>query len=160
MCGQGDAQRLPPGLHKEGNVFVQQSHHADFVKEFKCTISNTGRILGAELQNCQHKPTGFVMQCSRLAPLSVKSLLSVIDLHDVCHTLWSDKESQQYCGIIPYSGSQSYQMMCLLMGSSLSPAVWIQSITKVMTKCRLKRMKSWPRWYKMRTKSAPNTTWQ
>ncbi len=60
-------------------------------------------------------------------------ILSVIDLRDAYHTLRLDKESQQYCGITPYSGSPSYLMTHLPMGLSISPVVWMQFITKVMT---------------------------
>ncbi len=59
-------------------------------------------------------------------------ILSVIDLQDAYHTLRLDEESQQYCGITPYSGSLLYLMTYLPMWLSISPAVWMQFITKVM----------------------------
>ncbi len=66
-------------------------------------------------------------------------ILSVIDLRDVYHTLRLDEESQHYCGITPYSGSPSYLMTCLPMGLSISPAVWMQFITKVMTEIQTEK---------------------
>ena len=66
-------------------------------------------------------------------------ILSVIDLRDAYHTLRLDEESQQYCGITPYSGSPSYLMTRLPMGLSISPAVWMQFITKVMTEIQTEK---------------------
>ncbi len=66
-------------------------------------------------------------------------ILLVIDLQDAYHTLRLDKESQQYCGITPYLGLPSYLMTHLPMVLSISPAVWMQFITKVMTEIQTEK---------------------
>ena len=58
--------------------------------------------------------------------------LSVIDLKDAFHTLRLALQSQKYCGIVPYEGSQPYVYQRLAMGLSVSPAVWQNFITTVM----------------------------
>ena len=43
-------------------------------------------------------------------------LISVIDLRDAHHTLRLSDESQKYCGITPYYGSDTYLYQRLGMG--------------------------------------------
>ena len=50
-------------------------------------------------------------------------LISVIDLRDASHTLRLSTESQKYCGITPYYGSDTYLYQRLGMGLSVSPAI-------------------------------------
>ena len=59
-------------------------------------------------------------------------LISVIDLRDAYHTLRLSKESQKYCGITPYYGSDTYLYQRLDMGLSVSPAIWQTFINKVL----------------------------
>ena len=59
-------------------------------------------------------------------------LISVIDLRDVYHTLRLSTESQKYCGITPYYGSDTYLYQRLGMGLSVSPAIWQTFINKVL----------------------------
>ena len=59
-------------------------------------------------------------------------LISVIDLRDACHTLRLSTESQKYCGITPYYGSDTYLYQRLGMGLSVSPAIWQTFINKVL----------------------------
>ncbi len=66
-------------------------------------------------------------------------ILSVIDLQDTYHRLRLDEELQQYCGITPYSGLPLYLMTCIPMGLSISPAVWMQFITKVMVEIQTEK---------------------
>ena len=58
-------------------------------------------------------------------------LISVIDLRDAYHTLKLSAESQKYCGITPYYGSDTYLYQRLGMGLSVSPAIWQTFINKV-----------------------------
>ena len=59
-------------------------------------------------------------------------LMSVIDLRDAYHTLRLSTESQKYCGITPYYGSDTYLYQRLGMGLSVSPAIWQTFINKVL----------------------------
>ena len=59
-------------------------------------------------------------------------LISVIDLRDAYHTLRLSTESQKYCGITPYYGSDTYLYQRLGMGLSVSPAIWQTFINKVL----------------------------
>ena len=58
--------------------------------------------------------------------------LSVVDLRDAYHTLRLSKRSQQFCGITPYYGSDTYLYKRLGMGLSVSPAIWQNFINKVL----------------------------
>ena len=59
-------------------------------------------------------------------------VLSVIDLRDAYHTLRLSRESQKFCGITPYYGSDTYLYQRLGMGLSVSPAIWQNFINKVL----------------------------
>ena len=59
-------------------------------------------------------------------------LMSVIDLRDAYHTLILSTESQKYCGITPYYGSDTNICQRLGMGLSFSPAIWQTFINKVL----------------------------
>ena len=58
--------------------------------------------------------------------------MSVIDLRDAYHTLRLTPNSQQYCGITPYYGSDTYLYQRLPMGLKVSPAIWQAFINKVL----------------------------
>ena len=47
--------------------------------------------------------------------------MSVVDLRDAYHTLRLAPSSQQYTGITPYYGADSYQYLRMAMGLSTSP---------------------------------------
>ena len=59
-------------------------------------------------------------------------VMSVIDLRDAYHTLRLHLDSQKYCGITPYFGSDTYIYQRLGMGLSVSPAIWQTFINKVL----------------------------
>ena len=59
-------------------------------------------------------------------------VISVIDLRDAYHTLRLALESQMYCGITPYYGSDTYVYQRLGMGLSVSPAIWQTFINQVL----------------------------
>ena len=58
--------------------------------------------------------------------------ISVIDLRVAYHTLRLSPESQKYCGITLYYGSDTYLYQGLCMGLSVSPAIWQIFINKVL----------------------------
>ena len=60
-------------------------------------------------------------------------VVSVLDLRDAYHTLRLAKDSQKYCGITPYYGSDTYLYQRLGMGLSVSPAVWQNFIQRVLS---------------------------
>ena len=60
------------------------------------------------------------------------ALISFIDLRDAYHTLRLSTESQKYCGITPYYGSDSCLYQRLGMCLSVSPAIWQTFINKVL----------------------------
>ena len=59
-------------------------------------------------------------------------LISVIDLRDAYHTLRLSTDSQKYCGITPYYGSDTYLYQRLGMDLSVSLAIWQIFINKVL----------------------------
>ena len=58
--------------------------------------------------------------------------MSVIDLCDAYHTLRLAPSSQQYTGITPYYGADSYQYLRMAMGLSISPAIWQTFINNIL----------------------------
>ena len=74
----------------------------------------------------------LVRDAIQILGASVCELISVIDLRDAYHTLRLSTESQKYCGITPYYGSDTYLYQRLGMGLSVSPAIWQTFINKVL----------------------------
>ena len=60
------------------------------------------------------------------------ALISVIDLRDAYHALRLSAETQKYCGITPYYGSDTYLYQRLGMGLSGSPGIWQTFTYKVL----------------------------
>jgi hypothetical protein len=67
---------------------------------------------------------------------SVANIASIIDLRDAFHTLRIQLKKQKYCGITPYFGSPTYIYQRLPMGLSISPAIFMFFITKVLDEIR------------------------
>ena len=59
-------------------------------------------------------------------------LISVIDLGDIYHTLRLSAESQKYCCITPYYGSDTYLYQRPGISLSVSPAIWQTFTNKVL----------------------------
>ena len=59
-------------------------------------------------------------------------LISAKDLRDAYHTLRLSAESEKYCGITSYYGSDAYLYQRLGMGLNVSPAIWQTFINKVL----------------------------
>ena len=74
----------------------------------------------------------LVKECIQTIGASQCEVMSVIDLRDAYHTLRLSPNSQQYCGITPYYGSDTYLYQRLLMGLKVSPAIWQAFINKVL----------------------------
>ena len=74
----------------------------------------------------------FVRDAIQILGVSECELISVIDLRDAYHTLRLSIESQKYCGITPYYGSDTYLYKRLGMGLSVSPAIWQTFTNKVL----------------------------
>ena len=66
----------------------------------------------------------LVKECIQRIGASQCEVMSVIDLRDAYHTLRLSPNSQQYCGITPYYGSDTYLYQRLPMGLKVSPAIW------------------------------------
>ena len=74
----------------------------------------------------------LVKECIQSIGASQCDVMSVIDLRDGYHTLRLSPNSQQYCGITPYYGSDTYLYQRLPMGLKVSPAIWQAFINKVL----------------------------
>ena len=74
----------------------------------------------------------MVKECIQMIGASQCEVMSVIELRDAYHTLHLALDSQQYCGITPYYGSDSYLYQVLPMGLKISPAIWQQFINRVL----------------------------
>ena len=59
-------------------------------------------------------------------------IASILDLRDAFHTLRVTARSQKFLGVMPYFGSQTYVYQRMPMGLSISPAIFMFFITKVM----------------------------
>ena len=80
-----------------------------------------------------HPSIPLVRDAIQILGASGCEVISVIDLRDAYHTLRLSKNSQKYCGITPYYGSDTYLYQRLGMGLSVSPAVWQNFIQKVLS---------------------------
>ena len=59
-------------------------------------------------------------------------VMSVLDLKDAFHSLRLSKNSQKYCGILPYFGSASYIYQRMPMGLNVSPPIWHPYINTIL----------------------------
>ena len=74
----------------------------------------------------------LVRDAIQILGASEYELISFIDLGDAYHTLRLSTESQKYCGITPYYGSDTYLFQRLGMALSVSLAIWQTFINKVL----------------------------
>ena len=51
--------------------------------------------------------------------------LSCGDIKDAYHSICIDEKLKEFCGILPYFGSQHYRYKVLPMGLGTSPAIWM-----------------------------------
>ena len=52
-------------------------------------------------------------------------VMSCMDIKDAYHSIRLNEKSKEYCGILPYFGSQHYRYEVLPMGLGMSPAIWM-----------------------------------
>ena len=93
------------------------------IKDFRHLHSRLVRL------NCNFP---LVRDTIQILGISECELISFIDLGDAYQTLRLSAESQKYCGITPYYGSDTYLYQRLGMGLSVSPAIWQTFINKVL----------------------------
>ena len=74
----------------------------------------------------------LVRECIQAIGASQCEVMSVIDLRDAYHTLRLAPSSQQYTGITPYYGADTYQYLRMAMGLSSSPAIWQTFINNIL----------------------------
>ena len=58
-------------------------------------------------------------------------VLSCVDIKDTYHSISIDEKSKEFCGILPYFGSQHYQYKVLPMGLGTSPAIWMTYVNNL-----------------------------
>ena len=51
--------------------------------------------------------------------------MSCVDIKDAYHSIRLNLRSKEFCGILPYFGSQHYQYEVLPMGLGKSPTIWM-----------------------------------
>ena len=51
-------------------------------------------------------------------------VMSCVDIKDAFHSIKLNARSKEFCGILPYFGSQHYRYEVLPMGLAISPAAW------------------------------------
>ena len=76
----------------------------------------------------------LVRECIQAIVASQCEEISVIDLRDAYHTLRLAPPPQQYTGITPYYGADTYQYLRMAMGLSTSPAIWQSFINNILRK--------------------------
>ena len=74
----------------------------------------------------------LVRECIQAIGASQCEVMSVIVLRDAYHTLCLAPSSQQYTGITPYYGTDTYQYLRMAMGLSISPAIWQTFINNIL----------------------------
>ena len=74
----------------------------------------------------------LVRECIQAIGASQCKVMSVIDLRDAYHTLRLAPPSQQYTGITPYYGADTYQYLQMAKGLSISPAIWQTFINNIL----------------------------
>ena len=56
-----------------------------------------------------------------------------VDIKDAYHSLRLTEKSKEYCGILPYFGSQIYRYEVLPMGIACAPQIWMDYITLILS---------------------------
>ena len=74
----------------------------------------------------------LVKECIQTNGASQCEVMSVIYLRDAYHTLRLAPSPQQYTGITPYYGADTYQYLRMAMGLSISLAIWQTFIYNIL----------------------------
>ena len=80
------------------------------------------------LNTCIHhrnNATPLLKDIFKMLGKSKSEVLSCVDIKDAYHSIWLDEKSKEFCGILPYFGSQHYCYKVLPMGLGSSPAIWM-----------------------------------
>ena len=91
------------------------------------------RVLNERLIRINHV-FPLVWDCLDTIGNSTCEVFTVIDLGDTYHMLRLAKESQKYCGIMPYYGTATYHYLRMGMGMSCSPGIWGQFADFILQK--------------------------
>ena len=82
------------------------------------------RLLNIHIQR-RNNTTPLLHDIFKMLGRSNCKVLLCVDIKDVYHSIRIDEKSKEFCGILPYFGSQHYRYEVLPMGLSTSPAIWM-----------------------------------
>ena len=82
------------------------------------------RLLNTHIWCCNNA-TPLLCDIFKMLDRSQCEVLSCVDIKDVYHSICIDEKSKEFCGILPYFGSQHYRYKVLPMGLGTSPAIWM-----------------------------------
>ena len=82
------------------------------------------RLLYTRIRQCNNA-TPLLHDIFKMLGKSDCEVLSCVDIKDAYHSIRIDEKSKEFCGILPYFGSQHYRYEVLPMGLGTSPAIWI-----------------------------------
>ena len=89
----------------------------------------TNRILDFRLLNTniqrRNNATPLLHDIFKMLGRSKCEVLSCVDIKDAYHSIRIDEKLKEFCGILPYFGSQHYRYEVLPMGLGTSPAIWM-----------------------------------
>ena len=82
------------------------------------------RLLNTHIRR-RNNATPLLRDIFKMLGKSKCEVFSCVDIKDAYHSLRLDEKSKEFCGILPYFGSQHYQYEVLPMGLGSSPAIWM-----------------------------------
>ena len=82
------------------------------------------RLLNTRIRHCNNA-TPFLRDIFKMLGQSKCEVLSCVDIKDAYHSIRINEKSKEFCGILPYFGSQHYRYEVLPMGLGTSPAIWM-----------------------------------
>ena len=89
----------------------------------KCPIVDF-RLLNTRIRR-RNNANPLLRDIFKMLGKSKCEVLSCVDIKDVYHSIRIDEKSKEFCGILPYFGSQHYRYEVLPMGLGTSPAIWM-----------------------------------
>ena len=82
------------------------------------------RLLNTCIRRCNNA-TPLLHDIFKMLGRSKCEVLSCVDIKDAYHSICIDEKSKEFCGILPYFGSQHYRYKVSPMGLGTSPAIWM-----------------------------------
>ena len=82
------------------------------------------RLLNTRIRRCNNA-NPLLRDIFKMLGKSKCEVLSCVDIKDAYHSICIDEKSKEFCGILPYFGSQHYRYEVLPMGLGTSPAIWM-----------------------------------